>query len=146
MVDVHTKKQRSYNMSMIKSRDSKPELLVRSLIHRMGYRYSLHRKDLPSKPDIVLTRHKKIILVHGCFWHMHDCRYGRTKPATRPQFWAKKRQENRERDERNINKLKEQGWTVLIIWECQTKNVSVLTKRLVAFLDPTASANCPLVP
>ncbi len=80
MTDVLTKEQRSFNMSQIKSKNTKPEILVRSLVHRMGYRYSLHRKDLPDKPDLVLVKHKKVIFVHGCFWHIHRCRYGSVVP------------------------------------------------------------------
>ena len=121
MVDVHTKSQRSYNMSRIKGKDTKPELIIRSLIHRLGYRFRLHRKDLPGKPDIVLPRHKKIIFVHGCFWHMHNCKNGRVKPATRAKFWQDKRTGNKERDRRNIRALKKLGWDVLVVWECQVR-------------------------
>ena len=135
MADVHTKKQRSYNMSQIKNKNTKPEMVVRSLIHRMGYRYSLHRKDLPGKPDLVLVRHGKIIFVHGCFWHMHNCRYGKVKPVTRADFWEKKRQSNKERDKRNIRKLKQQGWKVLVIWECQIKKPEAFINRIATFLE-----------
>ena len=135
MVDIHTKEQRSYNMSQIKCRNTKPEMIVRSIVHRMGYRYSLHRKDLPGKPDMVLVRHGKIIFVHGCFWHMHNCCYGRVKPATRAKFWEQKRQGNIERDKRNIRKLRQQGWKVLTIWECQTRDLSKLAKKLALFLS-----------
>jgi DNA mismatch endonuclease, patch repair protein len=121
MVDVHTKAQRSFNMSRIKGRDTKPELIVRSFVHRLGYRFRLYRKDLPGKPDIVLPRHKKIIFVHGCFWHMHNCKNGRVKPATRAKFWQDKRTDNKERDRRNIQTLKKLGWGVLVVWECQVR-------------------------
>ena len=121
MVDVHTKAQRSFNMSRIKSKDTKPELVVRSFVHRLGYRFRLHCKNLPGKPDIVLPRHKKIIFVHGCFWHMHNCKNGRVKPATRAQFWQDKRTDNKERDRRNIRTLKKLGWDVLVVWECQVR-------------------------
>lgn len=116
-----TKKQRSYCMSRIKGKDTKPELVVRSFVHRLGYRFRLHRKDLPGKPDIVLPRYKKIIFVHGCFWHMHNCKKGRAKPVTHAQFWQNKRTGNKERDRRNIRALKKLGWDVLVVWECQVK-------------------------
>jgi DNA mismatch endonuclease (patch repair protein) len=103
-------------MFQIKSKDTKPEILVRSLVHRMGYRYSLHRTDLPAKPDIVLVKHHKIIFVHGCFWHMHRCRFGRVKPATNAAFWQKKRQANADRDKKNLRKLRRLGWKVLVVW------------------------------
>jgi len=121
-------------MSQIKSGNTKPELLVRSLVYRMGYRYALHRNDLPGKPDLVLVRHKKIIFVHGCFWHMHNCRKGRSMPQTRKKFWQTKRKGNKDRDKRNLKKLRKQGWKVLIIWECQTKNTEKLTQKLRKFL------------
>jgi DNA mismatch endonuclease (patch repair protein) len=134
MTDIHTKQQRSYNMSQIKCSNTQPELIVRSLVYRMGYRYALHRSDLPGKPDLVLVKHKKIIFVHGCFWHMHNCRKGRSMPATNKTFWQTKRQGNKQRDTRNMNKLRKQGWKVLVIWECQTKNTDRLTQKLQKFL------------
>lgn len=121
-------------MSQIRSKDTLPEIIVRSLVHRMGYRYALHRNDLPGHPDIVLVRHKKIIFVHGCFWHMHRCRFGRVKPATHAKFWQDKRQENVERDERHLKKLRKAGWKVLVIWECQTRDTKSLYSRLKTFL------------
>ena len=135
MVDVHSKTQRSYNMSQIKCRNTKPEIIVRSLVHRMGYRYALHRKDLPGHPDIVLTRHRKIIFVHGCFWHMHKCRYGRVIPATNAKFWQSKREGNVARDKRNLRKLRKDGWKVLVIWECQTRHPEKVSKKLAHFLS-----------
>ena len=134
MVDVHTKQQRSYNMSQIRNKDTRPEILVRSFVHRMGYRYALHRRDLPGNPDLVLVRHSKIILVHGCFWHMHNCRYGKVKPKTRAKFWKSKREGNVARDKRNLRKLRKEGWKVLVIWECQTRNSNRLIERLNKFL------------
>ena len=121
-------------MSRIRGKNTKPEIVVRSLVHRLGYRYALHRSDLSGHPDIVLVRHKKIIFVHGCFWHMHRCRYGRVIPATRTNFWQNKRRGNVERDKRNIQLLKTMGWKILIIWECQTRDSEKLTRRLRAFL------------
>jgi DNA mismatch endonuclease, patch repair protein len=134
MVDVLTKKQRSYNMSQIRDKNTRPEIIVRSLVHRMGYRYTLHRKDLAGKPDIVLTRHKKIIFIHGCFWHMHKCKYGKVKPATNSEFWRVKRESNVARDKRNMRQLHRDGWKVLVIWECQTKDREKLKTKLEKFL------------
>lgn len=134
MADVHTREQRSRNMAAIKGKDTSPELIVRSIVHRMGFRYSLHRKDLPGKPDIVLVSRRKIIEVHGCFWHMHRCRYGAVTPATNASFWAQKRNSNLIRDRQNGRELKALGWRVLIIWECWTKDISSLQSRLSEFL------------
>ena len=134
-MDVLTKEQRSRNMAAIKHKNTKPELIVRSLIHRMGFRYSLHRKDLPGKPDIVLAGRRKVIFVHGCFWHIHRCRYGRVVPATNADFWLAKRQSNVQRDKRNRRGLKDSGWDTLVIWECWTKNIDTLKSRLTAFLE-----------
>lgn len=134
MTDVLTPEQRSFNMSRIKGRNTKPEMVVRSLVHGMGFRYRLHRKDLPGKPDLVFSSRMKIIFVHGCFWHMHDCPYGRVKPKTNSEFWESKRRGNVERDLKNITTLKEQGWQTLIVWECWTKDFDVLHKILNDFL------------
>src|SRR6185312_6742816 len=134
MADVLTPQQRSFNMSRIRSRDTRPEMVVRSIVHRLGFRYRLHKKDLPGKPDLVLVRHRKIIDVHGCFFHMHDCRYGKVKPATNADFWETKRQSNLKRDRRNIGLLKKAGWQVLIVWECQTRNLDSLQNTLLNFL------------
>ena len=135
MVDVLTKEQRSFNMSRIRNKDTRPEILVRSIVHRLGYRYALHRKDLPGHPDMVLTRHRKIIFIHGCFWHMHKCRYGKVTPATNTKFWQTKREGNVIRDKRNLGKLRKDGWKVLVIWECQTRNSEKLISKLKKFLD-----------
>jgi len=135
MVDVHTKEQRSFNMSRIRNKNTRPEMIVRSLVHQMGYRYALHRKDLLGKPDLVLTRHRKIIFVHGCFWHMHKCRYGSVTPATNTKFWRTKREGNVARDKRNLRKLRKDGWKVLVIWECETRNSAKLISKLRKFLD-----------
>jgi len=134
MMDVLTKEQRSFNMSCIRNNDTRPEIIVRSIVHRMGYRYALHRKDLPGRPDMVLTRHHKIIFIHGCFRHMHKCRYGKVKPATNTEFWQTKRQGNVARDKRNLRKLRKNGWKVLIVWECRTRNIEKLTENLHKFL------------
>src|SRR5678815_591735 len=133
-MDVHTPAQRSCNMSRIRSRDTRPEMVVRSIVHRLGYRYRLHKKDLPGKPDIVLVRHRKIIDVHGCFFHMHDCKYGRVVPASNAEFWKAKRLSNVERDRRNLKVLRSKNWRVLIVWGCETKEKGLLEKRLLDFL------------
>jgi len=135
MADVLTRKQRSYNMSQIRGRDTTPERVVRSIVHRLGYRFRLHRSDLPGKPDLVLTRLNKVILVHGCYWHMHRCRYGRVVPKTNARFWREKRMGNVERDRRNIRRLRRQGWKVMVAWECWTRNPDGLEDRLVSFLQ-----------
>lgn len=135
MTDVLTKQQRSFNMSRIRSRDTRPEMIVRSIVHRLGYRYRLHKKDLPGKPDIVLVRHRKIIDVHGCFFHMHECRYGSVVPATNAKFWRTKRLSNVERDKRNQRALRREGWRVMIIWECETREPEFVSKRIQRFLS-----------
>src|SRR5687767_7218174 len=143
MADVLTQQQRSFNMSRIRSRDTSPELAVRRIIHQLGYRYALHKKDLPGKPDIVLVRHRKIIDVHGCFFHVHKCRYGSVIPATNADFWKAKRLSNVERDKRNLRALKREGWDVLIVWECETRNPSSLETRVQSFLNKGAAASRP---
>jgi DNA mismatch endonuclease, patch repair protein len=121
MVDRLHPARRSWNMSRIRSGDTKPEKIVRSLLHAMGYRYRLHRKDLPGTPDIVLPKYKTVIFVHGCFWHRHpDCKNA-TNPKTNADFWEKKFAENVERDNRNRSKLEELGWSIVTIWECETE-------------------------
>lgn len=133
-MDNLSSKQRSYCMSHIQAKDTKPEKIVRSIVHRMGYRYSLHKKKLPGHPDIVLSCHRKIIFVHGCFWHMHKCRFGKVVPKTNNKYWQTKRQGNVERDKKNIKELKKLGWKVLIIWECQAREPEKLSKRIREFL------------
>src|SRR6266545_1305167 len=128
MTDVLTPQQRSFNMSRIRNRDTRPEMIVRSIVHRMGYRYSLHKKSLPGKPDLVLVRHRKIIDVHGCFFHMHECRYGSVVPATNASFWKTKRRSNAARDQRNLRALKHDRWKVMIVWECETRNLPKLSR------------------
>ena len=134
MSDVLTKAQRSFCMSQIGGKDTKPELIVRSLVHRLGYRFRLHRSDLPGKPDIVLPRHDKVIFVHGCFWHRHPrCRYT-TTPRTRAAFWKAKFEQNKKRDRRATRELRKLGWDVLVVWECQTKDPDRLLDKLQSFL------------
>ena len=133
-MDIHSKTQRRRNMAAIKQKDTKPELRVRRLIHRQGYRYRLHVKGLPGRPDLVFQRRQKVVFVHGCFWHMHDCRYGAVQPKTNAEFWRKKREANVVRDDRDVASLQAAGWHVLVVWECETKDVSQLESRLKTFL------------
>ncbi len=135
MTDVHTPEQRSRNMAAIRGRDTKPEIVVRSALHALGYRFRLHRGDLPGTPDIVLPKYRTAIFVHGCFWHSHNCRYGRVTPATRSEFWSEKRAGTVARDQRNIESLKEHGWYVLTIWECETRDPPALTLFLRELLN-----------
>jgi DNA mismatch endonuclease (patch repair protein) len=121
MVDVHSKAVRSYNMSRIKGKNTKPEVLVRKFLFAHGFRYKIHDKTLPGKPDIVLPKYKTAIFVHGCFWHGHEgCKYF-VVPKTRTEWWLNKINRNKETDKRNYNNLSNQGWRVLIIFECDLK-------------------------
>ena len=130
MPDVLTREQRTRNMRAIKGQDTRPELVVRRLLHEMGYRFRLHRRDLPGRPDIVLPRFHVALFVHGCFWHRHRCRYGKVCPSTRAEFWKAKFAANRTRDARVRRKLRTLGWRVIVIWECQTRNRAELTALL----------------
>ena len=134
MTDVHTPEQRSRNMAGIRGKNTKPEKLVRSLLHRLGYRYRVHRRDLPGKPDLAFASQRKVIFVHGCFWHMHNCRWGRVTPATNAEFWQAKRKGNCDRDEKALKALKEAGWQTHVVWECETKAHEELKRSLTAFL------------
>lgn len=122
-------------MAAIRGKDTTPELVVRRLAHCMGYRFRLHRKDLPGKPDLVFPGRRKAIFVHGCFWHQHPgCRFA-TRPKTREQFWASKLDGNAARDQETQRGLTEQGWQVLVIWECETGDLERLERSLCRFLD-----------
>ncbi len=134
MADNLTAEQRKKNMTAIKSRHTKPELIVRSIIHRLGFRFRLHDAKLPGKPDIVLPRHKKIILVHGCFWHIHDCKRGNVTPKTNVEYWQTKRLRNVERDRANLKVYKKEGWKTLTVWECEIKDLAKLEVKLKKFL------------
>ncbi|MBC5774347.1 DNA mismatch endonuclease Vsr [Pontibacter sp. KCTC 32443] len=121
MADVHSKATRSYNMSRIKGKDTKPEMVVRKFLHAKGLRYRLHDKKLPGKPDVVLPKYKTIVNIHGCFWHGHEgCRYY-VIPKTRTEWWQHKINRNRELDQQNLSKLIQEGWKVLTIFECELK-------------------------
>ncbi len=134
MPDRFTSEERSRIMSRIKGRDTKPERIVRSLLHAMGYRFRLHRKDLPGKPDIVLSKHRKVIFVHGCFWHSHGgCRRA-ARPQANAEFWNKKLDSNIKRDKNTQAELKKLGWDFLVIWQCEMKDVGKLQENLQHFL------------
>lgn len=132
--DVFTPQERSRVMARVKDRDTKPELKVRRLAHALGYRFRLHRKDLPGTPDLVFPGRGKVIFVHGCFWHGHDCARGSRKPKTRADYWAAKIARNRDRDAKAQAALKAQGWEVLTLWECQLKDAEALAAKMNAFL------------
>lgn len=136
MADVHDTATRSYNMSRIRGKDTKPELLVRKFLHTQGYRYRLHVKDLPGKPDIVLPKYKTVIFIHGCFWHGHtNCKYFKV-PQTRTEWWLNKINSNKANDEKVVKQLRKEGWKTIVIWECQLKPLKAqrtllsLTKRI----------------
>jgi DNA mismatch endonuclease (patch repair protein) len=137
VADVLTSEQRSFNMSRIRGKDTTPELVVRRLLHSLGYRFRLHVPQLPGRPDIVLPKHAAVILVHGCFWHMHKCKYGKVTPKTNRSFWQQKRLGNVARDKQNQRRLRK-DWSVLTVWECETRDLERLIKRLQKFLDTSS--------
>ena len=123
MADVHDPKTRSYNMSRIKAKDTKPEMLVRKFLHAQGFRYKLHDKKLPGKPDLVLPKYKTVIFIHGCFWHGHDnCKYF-VMPKTRTEWWLNKINTNKANDTKAIKALKKDEWKVINVWECDLKSL-----------------------
>lgn len=126
MPDVFDTVKRSQIMSRVKSKNTAPEIKLRSILHRQGFRFRLNRKDLPGKPDIVLPKYRAVIFVHGCFWHGHDCKRGR-RPQTNQIFWNEKIDKNIKRDELNVSKLKDLGWRVLIVWDCEIKKKNDLS-------------------
>ncbi len=135
MVDSLTMAERSRVMSRVRSKDTKPEMLVRRLTHGMGYRYRLHDKKLPGRPDLVFRRRCKVIFVHGCFWHRHrNCALARL-PKSRRDFWTPKLNANRKRDERNLRKLAKTGLSALVIWECEIGDADALARRIRDFLE-----------
>lgn len=140
-MDKITAARRSDNMRAIRSKDMKPEKAVRSMAHAMGYRFRLHRKDLPGKPDLVFPGRRAVIFVHGCFWHQHpapDCKDARP-PKSNLDYWGPKLERNKARDARNKDDLEAKGWRVLVLWECQTKDEAVAKQLIRAFLDYMAS-------
>lgn len=134
MVDRLSPEARSQNMARITGKDTSPEMAVRKLLHQMGYRYRLHVRGLPGRPDIAFPGRRKAVLVHGCFWHRHPgCRYAYT-PKSRTEFWQRKFDQNVERDARNTRALAERGWKALVVWECEVRDVQPLRDRLRSFL------------
>ena len=136
-MDVHSAEIRSFNMSRISGKDTQPEMMVRKWLWANGYRYRLHRKDLPGKPDIVLPAYNAVVLVHGCFWHRHGC-WMTTIPVSRQEFWLTKFQENINRDRRNIDALRNTGWRAMVVWECtlrnKTANPDLVSRQISDFL------------
>ncbi|WP_118976723.1 very short patch repair endonuclease [Taibaiella koreensis] len=121
MTDVHSKTIRSFNMSRIRSKDTKPEMIVRKFLHRLGFRYRLYDKRLVGKPDIVLPKYRTLIFIHGCFWHVHEnCKYAKV-PASNTEYWEPKLLKNKIKDADHIQKLQNEGWHVIVIWECELK-------------------------
>lgn len=136
MPDVHSPATRSYNMSRIRCQDTTPERLVRSHVHKLGFRFRLYRSDLPGKPDLYLPRHGAVIFVHGCFWHCHGCKVGgKAKPKSNTSYWSKKLQRNKERDRANQKALRKLGLRVFIVWECWTRNAAELHAKMRVLSD-----------
>lgn len=143
MADKLSVTARSRNMASIRSKDMKPELAVRKLAHALGFRFRLHRKDLPGKPDLVFPKFKAVIFVHGCFWHQHDdprCLDGRS-PKSNLDYWGPKLARNLERDALSRAMLEMQGWRSLVIWECETKDARAMASKILGFLKPTDNEN-----
>ncbi len=134
-MDSLSKEHRSWNMSRIRSTNTKPEMLVRSFLHRNGFRFRLHAKDLPGHPDIVLPKYKTVIEVRGCFWHRHPgCKYA-TTPSSNTEFWKQKFKQNIERDKQNGKKLKLLGWKLIVVWDCETLKKKFPPKNLSEFTN-----------
>lgn len=133
MADVFSKAKRSWVMSRIHGKDTQPEKVVRKLLHQSGFRFRLHQKDLPGNPDIVLPRYKAVIQVFGCFWHGHNCKDGR-RPRSNKRYWNAKLDKNKRRDSINAQRLRRLGWRQAIVWECETRNLDLMKKRLTRLL------------
>ena len=140
MTDNRTPEQRRRTMQAVKSKNTGPEWTVRRLLHRMGHRYRLHRKDLPGSPDIVFFSRRKAIFVHGCFWHGHDCPKGHL-PKSRLDYWKPKLERNKERDREKVANLEALGWTVLVIWQCEMDDLATLASRLLDFVGSADSGS-----
>ncbi len=133
-MDTRSPEQRSYIMRSVRSANTGPELVVRKLLHGMGFRFRLHKKGLPGRPDVVLPKHRAIVFVHGCFWHGHGCSKGRL-PKSRLRFWTDKIERNRTRDAESVRSLQATGWRVLTIWQCETKDTDGLLRRFKRFFS-----------
>lgn len=134
MTDTRTPSQRRHIMQSVRPKDTGPEVAVRKMLHSLGYRFRLHRKDLPGTPDIVFPRKKKVVFVHGCYWHGHECNKGRL-PKSKLDYWQPKIARNRERDAEKSRLLEDLGWEVLTVWQCELRNPETLQDKLVKFLD-----------
>ena len=134
MADVLTKKQRSACMRAVRGKNTGPEMRVRRLAHSMGYRYSLHTQKLPGTPDLVFSSRRKVIFVHGCFWHKHHCRHGSKSPVANSDYWDIKRTRTAQRDKAQITALQKDGWKVLVLWECEISDRTATADRLKGFL------------
>jgi DNA mismatch endonuclease, patch repair protein len=134
MVDNLNAEQRKECMKAVRAKNTAPEICVRSLVHKMGYRYSLHKKALPGKPDLVLVSRKKVIFVHGCFWHRHSCSQGRKVPESHSEYWSAKLERNAFRDKAHSQALRKNGWKVFVVWECWTRDIDFLKMKLDRFL------------
>ena len=134
MTDIFDPEKRSEIMSRIRGRDTRPEMIVRRIAHGLGFRFRLHRKDLPGRPDIVFPRHQAVIVVHGCFWHRHPGCKRASSPKTRVRYWQNKFEDNVVRDKRNETALCDLGWKVMVIWECETKDHEAVAARIESFL------------
>jgi DNA mismatch endonuclease, patch repair protein len=135
-MDTLTVAERSARMAKIRSKNTKPELLVRKLAYHLGYRFRLHRTGLPGRPDLVFPSRRKVIFVHGCFWHAHENCKTANRPKSRRAYWDTKFENNRKRDQANCAALKRDGWRVLTVWECEAKRAAKLAPRLSRFLGP----------
>ena len=134
MTDIVDRDKRSEIMSRIRGRDTEPEMIVRRIAHRLGFRFRFHRRDLPGSPDLVFPQHRAVILVHGCFWHRHPgCKYAYS-PKTRVRFWEDKFEGNVVRDRRNETALDELGWRVMVVWECETRDREAVAERIIEYL------------
>ncbi|GGA02656.1 very short patch repair endonuclease [Blastomonas marina] len=134
MVDNLSPEERSRLMSRVRGKDTNPEMAVRRLVHKLGYRFRLHRRDLPGTPDLVFPGKKKVIFVHGCYWHRHDCKKA-TTPKTNVEFWENKFDANIMRDNKNLNDLSELGWETMVVWQCEAEKPEEIVDRLVEFLE-----------
>jgi DNA mismatch endonuclease (patch repair protein) len=140
-MDKLTKPERSAQMALVRSKDTKPEMLVRRLVHGMGYRYRLHDRRVPGAPDLVFPNRRGVVFIHGCFWHGHDCRRGSRVPATNRDYWLQKIGRNRARDTKVLAELACKGWNSLVIWECELRDRPTLSRRIAAFLGPVRSTS-----
>ncbi|MBN1827012.1 MAG: DNA mismatch endonuclease Vsr [Candidatus Eisenbacteria bacterium] len=135
MTDTLEPEKRSWVMSRVRSKDTSPEITVRSLVHRLGFRFRLHRRDLPGTPDLVFPSRHMVIFVHGCFWHGHRCRRGNRIPKTNRSYWIDKINRNKARDRLQRGRLRRLGWRVMVVWECQLSDLDRLERRIIGFLN-----------